>query len=190
MRILFDIANLKIFQIVIFGSFLLGIYYFTMYDDGSDLRGSIASIQTNIDQTSEQVSKKQKEIEDIKDFEQEVLSQEDIIKHFLNFIPSSLTFTDVSSLLIKEAKSAGINIEVKRDEQADKEENSEYSTLKVQLTVSGAFSQILLFLSKLTNQRRMLVVNNINMRMDRTSGLIGADLLISAYRYEKQEEGE
>lgn len=186
MKVLFDIANFKIVQIIVFGSLFLGIYYFTLYDDGSHLRASIADTQTNIDQVSAKVNKKKEEIKNIKIFEKEILNQEDVVKQFLNFIPGSLTFTEVSALLFKEAKLAGINIEVKKDEQVDKKEDSEYRTLKVRLTIRGAFSQILLFLSKLTNQKRMLVVNNIEMRMDRGNGLIGADLLVSAYRYEKQ----
>ena len=192
MRILLDISNFTIIQIIAFGCLFLGIYYFTMYDDGSSLKDSIVEIQADIEEVSGKVVEKREELEKIKIFEREVLNQENVVKQFLHFIPSSLTYTEVSSLLIKEAKSSGINIEVKRDERIGVKKGSEYSTLTVRLKISGAFSQILLFLSKLTSQKRILVVNSINMQIDRETGLRQADLQIDTYRYElgsEEEEG-
>ena len=183
MRILIDIANFQFIQILVFGSLFLGIYYFTMYDDGSALRKTIADIQEKTQQVEEQVEKKQQKLEEVKTFEQEILSQEEAVKYFLNFIPSSLTFTDVSTLLINEAKSSGVNIEVKQDERIDEQDDSEYHTLNIQLTVNGAFSQILLFLSKLTEQKRILIVKDIGMKIDRHTQLIEANMSILAYRY-------
>ena len=190
MNILFDIARFRTIQIVVFGSFFMGIFYFTMYNDGSVLKKTIADVETNINQVEEQVNKTQKDLEDVGNFEKEILAQEEAVKYFLNFIPSSLTFTEVSTLLIKEAKSAGVNIEVKQDKRGHKQNDSEYQTLDVQLTVNGAFAQILLFLSNLTNQKRIIIVNNIDMKVDRVTQLIGANLNISAYRYEKDKSSK
>lgn len=185
MRIIFDIARFRFIQILVFGSFLVGLFYFTIYDDGSELRKAIAEVKTKIQQTEAQVAKQQKELDELKIFEQEILNEQEAVKYFLNFIPNSLTFTEVSTLLISEAKSAGVNIEVKQDKQTTQKKDSEYHTLGVQLTVNGAFAQILLFLSRLTDQKRILVVNNIDMRVNQQSQLIGANLNISAYRYEE-----
>ena len=188
MRILSDIANFQLTQIIVFGSLFLGAYYFSWYNDGSTLKKSIDDIQTNTQQVELQVNKKQGELENIKSFEKEVLAQEEDVKYFLNFIPSSLTFTDISTLLLREAKSSGVNVGLKKDEKVDKEEDSEYQTLSVQLAINGSFSQILLFLSKLTQQRRMLIVENIDMIMNRQTQLIDAKLLVSAYRHDKKSK--
>ena len=82
MKIFFDLANFKVFQIIVFGSlYVLGIYYFTLYDDGSHLQTSIVNIQTNNDQVSQKVTKRsKKKLAQIKIFEQEILTQEDVIK--------------------------------------------------------------------------------------------------------------
>lgn len=159
-----------------------------MYSDGKQIERSIQTVQTNIQKVEDELTKKELEFKNIKLFEQEVLIQEQNVKYFLNFIPSSLTFTDVTTLLINEARSAGVNIFLKKDEKVDKKKESEYRVLNVKLTISGSFSQILLFLSKLTSQRRMLIVKNIDMTMKDTSQLIEANLTISAYRYEKNVE--
>lgn len=190
MRVLFDIAKLQIIQILIFGSVFLGIYYFTLYDDGSRLRQLILDVQSNIDTTETKVKKKEKELEDIKEFEREILAEEQVIKYFLNFIPESLTYTDLSSLLIKSAEFTGVNIEVKKDQKVKKQKDSEYQTLQIQLAIDGSFSQIMLFLSKLTAQRRILVLKEIDMNIDQASRLIKANLNILAYRYQKIEKKE
>lgn len=201
MRLLWDISNFSLFQIIVFGFFFLGIYYFVWHNDGSYLQKSIDDIQVNINQSLEEVNKQQQEIKNVKLFEQNVLQQEDIIKQFLNFIPTSLTYPEISALLIKEAKSSGINIEVKQDEQVNQaQQETDYRALKVKLTISGSFAQILLFLSKLTNQKRILIVENINMRINENNNLIEANLSIVAYRHEprpsppasqeKNEEGK
>ena len=191
MRLFFNIVYLQFIQIIVFGFLGLGVFYFTKYDDGSALRKSIDDVKVNIQQVEEQIKKKQQELEEIKVFEIELKDQEEVIQYFLNFVPSSLTFTDVSELVTKEARSAGVNIIEKKDNnQTAKNEDSEYRTLDVQLTIKGAFSQVLLFLSKLTDQKRMLIVNEINMRVDRQTRLITANLSLSAYRYEKREEAQ
>ncbi len=190
MRLLFDLAHFGLIQIVVFGGFFLGVYYFTLYNDGSALQKSRADIQAGIQQTEAQVKKTQQELLDIKAFEKEVLNQEEDVKYLMNFIPSSLTFTDISDLLINEAKSSGVNIGLKRDESIDQKEGEEYHTLNVKLSVNGSFSQILLFLSKLTNQKRILIVHDIDMRVNRQTRLIEADMSISAYRYKGDQEEE
>lgn len=191
MRIFFDIARFRLIQIIVFGSLFVGVFYFTLYDDGSALRKEIEGIRTNTNQVVAEVEKKKQELEDVKVFEQETINEEEVVKSFLNFIPSSLTYTEVSTLLIEEAKSAGVNIGVKQDRQLHKSGDTEYKTLNVQLEISGSFSQILLFMSKLTAQRRILVVQDINMGINRENQLIEARLSIAAYRYEKKEgEGE
>ena len=190
MRFLFDVAHFQLAQILVFGSLLLGGYYFTLYDDGSELRETIQTIQTDTRRAEAQIEQTEKEIEDVKIFEKEILAEEESVKYFLNFVPNTLTFTEVSTLLIKEAKSSGVNISLKKDKIVNQEEDSEYHTLNIGLTISGSFSNILLFLSKLTAQKRILIVNNIDMTVNRQNQLIESVLDISAYRYQEIDKKE
>ncbi len=188
MRILFDIANFGIIQLLVFGGLFVGIFYFTSYNDGSHIKKAIEDIESNIQKVSKQNQQKQKEIQDVKMFEKEIMAQEKDVKFLLDFIPKSLTYTDISNLLITTANRSGVNIDVKQDQKVESREDSEYHILSIQLAVSGAFSHILLFLSKLTDQRRMLIVNNVTMRVERETQLIKADLNISAYRYKELDK--
>ena len=190
MKFFFDLARLQFIQILVFGGVFLGVFYFTLYDDGSYLNKLIEEVQSNIDQTEAKIKQKEKELEAVREFEREVVSEEQVIRYFLNFIPETLTYTDLSSLLIKAAEFTGINIEVKQDQKVRFKEESEYQTLKIQLTIDGSFSQIMFFLSKLTAQKRMLILNKIDMNIDQASRLIKANLSIIAYRYYKKKKKE
>lgn len=190
MKIFFDIARFKFIQILVFGAVFLGVYYFTLYDDGSFLNTQIEGVQNQINQSEGKVKEKEEELRNVREFEKEILAEEDVIKHFLNFIPESLTYTDLSALLIKSAKITGVNIELKRDEETNvNTESSEYETLKIELTINGSFSQIMFFLSKLTSQRRILILKKINMQIHENRS-IKANLSVLAYRYKGIEKKE
>ena len=75
-------------------------------------------------------------------FEQEVEHNKKVIKYFINYIPDSLTFAEISSLVNKEALFSGVNIESKEDSQYESgSEDTDYDVLNLKLRVSGSFSQ-------------------------------------------------
>ncbi|MCY4321371.1 MAG: type 4a pilus biogenesis protein PilO, partial [Bdellovibrionaceae bacterium] len=124
------------------------------------------------------------EIEQVRLFEQEIENNKKVIKFFINYIPASLTFAEVSSLVNKEASSSGVNIESKEDSQYQGgNENTDYDVLNLKLRASGSFPQIMFFLSRLTSQKRLLIVDNINLSSTPNSEEIMSDINLLAYRY-------
>ncbi len=187
MRFLIDIANFNIMQIIVFGCLSMGAYYFFAFDDGSALKQSISNEQNKIQQLEVNIKKKRADFESLKNFKKEVSSKEEAVSLFLNYIPNELSSIDIFSLLNNEAKTTGINIEDKQDQPSVKKEP--YEILKIKLKVSGAFPQIVSFLSRLTGQKRMLIVDKIAMSVSANKKIILADLDIFAFRYsEKQTE--
>ena len=184
-----SLSHFQLTQILVLGGFALGIYYFTAYDDGTTLRQTIADVQNQVKTKEEEVSKVREDIKRVKLFEQEVVNHRKVIKFFLNYIPSSLTFTEISSLVNQQALSSGVNIESKEDNQLENQEESlEYDILNMKLRVSGSFSQIMFFLSKLTDQKRLLVINKINLNITSAAKQIISDIDLSAYRYGESSE--
>ena len=179
-----SLAHFQIAQIIVFGGFVLGVFYFTVYDDGSILRQSIVDVQNQIKKSEGEVAKVKAEIESVKLFEREVENHKKVIKFFLNYIPANLTFTEISSLVNKQALSSGVNIESKEDSEQI-EDQDEYDILNMKLKVSGSFSQIMFFLSKLTSQERLLVVNKIDLNISPESKQIMSNINLLAYRYKK-----
>ena len=185
MGFLMSLAHFQVANIIVLGGFFLGIFYFTAYDDGAVLREVIVDIENQIKQTDTEISKVQNEISQVKIFEQEVSNNKKVIKYFLNYIPATLTFTELSSLVNRQALSSGINIESKEDNKqlANQEDNPEYDTLNLKLKVSGSFSQLMFFLSKLTEQKRVLVINRIDLSLLAEEQQIISNIDILAYRY-------
>ncbi|MDE0092423.1 MAG: type 4a pilus biogenesis protein PilO [Oligoflexia bacterium] len=189
MGFLTGLAHFQLAQVIVLGGFALGLFYFIGYNDGTVLRQTIVDIKNQVTQVEGETVKFQREIDEVKLFEQEVANNRKIIKFFLNYIPVSLTFTEISYLVNTQAQSSGVNIESKEDNQlGDDQEDSEYDILNIKLKVSGSFSQIMFFLSKLTDQERLLVVNRINLNISPESKQIMSDINLLAYRYKENIE--
>ena len=189
MGFLTGLAHFQLAQVIVLGGFALGLFYFIGYDDGTVLRQTIVDIKNQVTQVEGEAVKVQREIDEVKLFEQEVANNKKIIKFFLNYIPVSLTFTEISYLVNTQAQSSGVNIESKEDNQLEgDQEDTEYDILNIKLKVSGSFSQIMFFLSKLTDQERLLVVNRINLNISPESKQIMSDINLLAYRYKENIE--
>lgn len=194
---LISIAHFQFIQIIVLGGFGLGVFYFTAYNDGAVLRQSIVDVKNQVRQKEGEVADVRMEINKVKQFEQEVSQHKKVIKFYLNYIPETLTFTEVSSLVNEQALSSGVNIESKEDsnQTQNQEGNTDYDILNMKLKVSGSFPQIMFFLSKLTYQKRLLFVNKIDLNIMPESRQIMSDINLQAYRYKADidppaDEGE
>lgn len=166
----------------------MGVYYFTFYDDGSWLKKQTAEVHTRIQAEDQKIRKQKDEITRLLNYQKAVEKEARAIQYFLSYIPNEYTAIDVFQFLTKEAKNAGINIEDKADQGV---QNGElYDALKVHVQVAGSYSQVLLFLSRLTAQKKILVVNDINLALsgEKDEQWINASLTIYAYRYKEEKE--
>ena len=188
-QFLSNIALMGVMQIVVLGSFLLGIYYFTFYNDGSYLKKKTAEIQTQIKTADQKILKQKEEVARLINFQKSLEREARAIQYFLSYIPNEYTAIDVFHFLTREAKNAGINIEDKSDQGV--EDGELYDALKVNVRVAGSFSQVMLFLSRLTAQKKILVVKNINFSLISGEGdqkRVTANMTVYAYRYKEQQK--
>ncbi|MGI9548437.1 MAG: type 4a pilus biogenesis protein PilO [Bdellovibrionales bacterium] len=188
MKFIVNIANFDFVQIIVFGCLLMGVYWMLIFNDGSELNKQISDTENQVQQLEASVIKKQKEIKSLEDFKKEVSLKEKTVSYFLNYIPNELSSIDIFALLNKEAKVTGVNIEDKQDQASLTQEA--YEILRIKLKVSGSFPQVVLFLSQLTKQKRILIVDNVSMRVAQDKRLIFADLDVFAFRYMAEKEKE
>ena len=194
MKILNDISQLTVVQIMVFGSILTGVFYFSFYDRGISLMKKTEDVNLQIQTVEATINKKQNEIDRLIQFEKDLVTDEESIGVFLDYISTDMTTIDMFRLVTQEAKMAGINIEDKRDQGIDEKEM--FYILKTSLKVSGSFPQIVFFLSKLTAQKRILLVDRIQVEARAKKELVTASMDIYAFRYkqntskeEKKKEG-
>ena len=187
-QLLSSIAHMGLMQIITLGGFLVGGYYFAFYNDGSLLKKQTAEIQTQIQNVDKKIQNQKQEIEERINFKELMEKEARVIQYFLSYIPNDYTVIDVFHFLTREAKSAGINIEDTTDQGV--EDGKFYDALKVSVRVAGSFSQILLFLSRLTSLKKILVVSDVSMSLSKEDEQgIFATMNVYAYRY-KEEKSE
>lgn len=192
MNFLNDISNLNFVQIVVFGGILTGGFYFTLYNDGSVLMKQIEAENKRFKKVEEKLRIKKEELKRLIQFEEDLKRDEKSIGVFLDYIPEKMTTFEMFRFITQEAKLSGVNIEDKTDHGV--EEKEMISALKASLRVSGSFQQIVFFLSKLTAQKRILVVDKIQIKSVEKAQQVIASMDVYAYRYkiispEKKEGG-
>ena len=186
-QFLSNIATMGLMQIIVLGGFLTGVYYFTIYNDGSQLEKGTVDIQTQVQAMDRKIQKQKDEIIKLENYKKAIDREARAIQYFLSYIPNEYTAIDIFHFLTNEAKNAGINIEDKADQGI--QDGEFYDALKVQVRVAGSFSQVLLFLARLTAQKKILVVNNINLSLSvEEDQWISADMIVFAYRYKEEEQ--
>ena len=186
MNLLNDISNLTLTQILVFGSVLAGGFYFTFYNKGGGLQSQIDNERTAFQQAENLLKQKEQELVKLKQFESDLKKDERSINIFLDYISEQMTSIEMFRFITQEAKTAGVNIEDKTDHGA--EEQKSLDILKASLRISGSFQQIVFFLSKLTDQKRILAVTKISISGSESDQHVIASMDISAYRYKPSDE--
>lgn len=192
MNFLNDISNLTLMQILVFGSMLTGGFYFTFYNNGSALMKQVQAEETRLKKAGEELRIKKEELKRLIQFEEDLKKDEKSIGVFLDYIPEQMTTIEMFRFITQEAKMSGVNIENKTDHGVEDKEM--VSALKASLKVSGSFQQIVFFLAKLTAQKRILVVDKIQLKSMEKAQQVMASMDVYAYRYntlppEDKEDG-
>ena len=188
MVFILNFAQNSFIQIFVFGSFFMGVYYFSFYNDGEFLRKEIEAVKVNIQTAQQNIDKTKIKIDNILVFKSEVETKQEIVKALINYTPESITFNEVSTIITNEALVSGVNIESKRDGSVDDIPDTNYQTLNVEIELLSSFSQLMGFLSKLTQQKRILIVQTIEIKIDQDKDFVLTRIQLLAYRYQEPEE--
>ena len=149
-------------MVIIFSGGVAGLYYVFKYDKGENIQSEIQSLD-------DQKTKVQKSIEDLKvelsnlqEMDKAMNLMGDEINKFLKFIPDKVTSSMILNHLNEKARLAGVVLENIVNHKVS-ETKEFYEKLKVSVTVRGPFTQILIFLSKLTSLTEIITVESFNM---------------------------
>ena len=188
MNLIYSLSKMSLTQILALGLFLSGIYWFTDYDNGDQLREKIDNVKVQIKQTDLKIKKVKTELENIKRLKKSVeVEGSKSIQLILEYIPNSLTTATISSYINKEAKESGIDI-INRADRGVLDFENFYEILKVRIKCSGSFPQIVYFLSKLTQQKIILTSDNITMNTVQGERSVVVDADIYGYRYKEPDK--
>ncbi len=159
-------AEINIGLVILLSGCIAGGYYFVKYDKGDSIRQQIQQINRDKDKTKETINNLNLELKALQETDVVVNQMGMEINSFLKFIPSKLTSAMMLNHLNNTAKSTGVSLEgITNYDFVQKEEF--YEKLKVSVTIKGIFSQVLLFLSKLTGLTEVITVENFSMESTR-----------------------
>jgi len=142
-------------------------YYFTIFTT-KDPNAQIAAYKEEIAQYEGEIKKFDKQIAETAELKDKVkvLEKELDVKH--SYVSKQITKGDILQKLSVEARKSGLNIEtVGEDIKWARLSSLEF--LDVRLSLSGDFTQVMLFLSNLTREKQLYVTNKFELTADEIS---------------------
>ena len=160
---------LKIFSqlglgvIIILSGGFAGLYYIVKYDNGQTIKSAIQSLEGQKNVIQKQIDSLDMELEQLQDMDKAMNLMGDEINKFLQFIPNKMTSSMVLNHLNVHAKASGVDLEKYANHNAV-EKKEFYEKLGISVTVKGLFTQVLVFLSKLTGLTEIITVERFTLR--------------------------
>jgi len=165
-------------------------YYFLMYDNGSTIEASIKAAQDRTTAAKKTLAETEKAMADADRFGKEVQATQDQFEKIIRFMPMSLDSNEMTKTINDITNEVGVRARI--EPKPVDPPNGFTQSVKIDLQLEGNFSQIVTFLSKISQVQRLLVFDKITLAPNATGGVTtsqGAALTFKAtligYRYLK-----
>lgn len=183
------IADLQIVLVLLLNIMLMGGYYFLEYNDGSAIKSAIAQLEKDKVKVQEDISDLELKLQDVQKMDESMKTHAEEISQLIKYIPNELTSSQILKHLNHLTKASGIHLEdIKNYGTVKKEEL--YEKLRINMKIRGFFSQVLLFLSKVTELNIFVTVEEFtiekDMRQEQSRQLLNelrVSMDIYGYRY-------
>ena len=150
-------SQLSIGIIILLSGGFAGLYYMVKYDNGQLIENEIQSLVGQKNVVQKEINSLNLELEQLQEMDKAMNLMGDEINKFLQFIPRKLTSSMVLNHLNIHAKESGVNLEnIVNHRSIEKKEF--YEKIKISVTVKGLYTQVLVFLSKLTSLTEIITV--------------------------------
>lgn len=176
-------------------SLFLGVlYYFSMYDDGTSLETQISSLRSQYEASQTEFENLKKAIADAERFKITVATLGAEMDRILLALPAKLTSLDLMKIISTEAKTVGVDIlnvtsSGTAPNMKSEGETQFYEGVPIDVSLSGTYNQIMLFLSNLTRLDKIIVAKRLAFNSSTSGSVTGAAPTITlaasfhAYRY-------
>ena len=179
-------AQTSIGIMIIVSAGIAGIYYVSKYNNGQSIKSEISSLDQQKKDVEKNIKNLELELEGIQEVEKVMNVMGDKMNEFLKFIPDKMTSSMILNHLNINAKSAGVELsDIANHDVVGKEEF--YEKIKINITVKGVFTQVLVFLSKLTGLTEIVTIESFVLkevpRQKQLTGEVQMQMEIYGYRY-------
>ena len=162
------------------GLILTFVYYLAFFDDGSKLTAQITSQNQQISEIEKKIVEKKKEIQAFETFKQAKTELGARFDQLIKYIPEDFNSNEETRILVREARASGANIvEIKKNSSAGQTFKF-YEEILVDVKLEGNYSQIILFLSNLTKQDKVIAIQKMEMKSKRDGVSADSTIIFSA----------
>ncbi len=187
-------SDMPVGSIILFSLFLAGGYYFWKFDSGQSIKSNIKQLEDDVNQTQNDIARLKTTKANLQDLDKVMNDTANEVEQLYNYIPNELTSSKVLKYLNSLTKQSGVNLEdVKNHGVMTKKKF--YEKLKIHMVIRGFFTEILMFLSKLTELKIIITVEKFTIENTHSQNLHGSFLNelkmtmdIYSYRYVTQKQ--
>ncbi|MDE0119205.1 MAG: type 4a pilus biogenesis protein PilO [Bdellovibrionales bacterium] len=182
------LSQLNLGIVIIISGGIAGVYYLWKYDNGQAIKDETQSLEKQKAAVQEKIEVVDFELKQLQEMDKAIRLMGNEINKFLQFIPNKLTSSMILNHLNIHAKSAGVDMQNIQN-HSTVEDHEFYEKIKISVTVTGLFSQVLVFLSKLTGLTEIITIGRFNLSEVRQRRYVGGlneikmEMDIYGYRY-------
>ena len=184
------LAQLNLGIVIIISAGIASIYYVLKYDNGQSIKNQISGLDKKKEKAEKEIKGLKLELQGIQEMEKVMGVMGEKMNEFLKFIPDRLTSSMILNHLNVNARAAGVELrDITNHDVVVAEEF--YEKIRINITVKGLFTQVLVFLSKLTNLTEIVTIESFNLKefhhRKAVEGIneVQMDMEIYGYRYIK-----
>lgn len=184
--------NLTFRTAILVGLAIAGLYYFLIYDDGSNLDNAIKNKNIEYGLKEQEKVKLNKNIEEGIKLKEKVEIVGGQFKEAFEFLPTVLEAEKLISDITKQAQVSGATVvKITPVKDREKEKDGIYESMGIDIELKGTFSSLTLFIANISKIKRILEVDQLaftNGEEDVESPTLNLNGRIVGYRYITPEE--
>lgn len=157
------LEELEMTKAVLIGVVLTALFYFMMYDDGSNLEAGIKNLKQNIQTNRNKIEQAKQAVLEKEKFANTKKLLGERFDQLVQYIPEDFSSTEQMKIISNVAKTAGANI-LKISQTGRGQKFNFYEEIRVDVELVGSYTQIMMFMSGLTRLKKVIVADNINLK--------------------------
>lgn len=161
---LVQIGELSWSKVFIAGLGALALYYFTLFDDGSNHRRMYQEATVRLAESEKGLQDTKNAMADADRFEKEVKSTQQQFERIVEFMPVSMSAVTLTEIVTKQASAAGAKVTQMEPKMGD-DRLEFYEMTRLNLSLEGSYAQIVMFLSNLSRVSRLLTFDKIELNL-------------------------
>lgn len=146
-------------KILMMGFLLTGLYWYSVYDDGSAIDTQITAVNQKL--VDEEKKKKDTDatLKQVQEMQEKVGQLSAKYQEISRRLPSSLFSIDINKAIDEFAKNAGVSVKIKKPAENKKSEVVE--EVPVEVTLEGSYSELAQFAYLVSIAERLARVKNV-----------------------------